>query len=314
MTQPRPSGPDNRQWNLGKGRTTSGQSASAPVEPKPEPPKPAPATEKVLDAILGEQDSRPPIGRAVPESKGIRGLLNHPLTLAGTGLVLVIALVYLVMGGSLAGLFGGSSGKYVPAPTAEERAESLRESLQSQETALVANGRLLVMGGQILEAAGTFMSTPMGSQTGAEERYEFIPDHLKRLQAQAPPPTSPDFVKFRLEWDNQATASIEMGQQVIRLARENNISAATLRDLGARLRSEGMAILDVNLEGDARRGVSGIEGARARLAAGTNLIDRDEADPLLARLLANPLGLMILAARPPDDYTPVRPSEETPQP
>ncbi len=142
--------------------------------------------------------------------------------------------------------------------------------------------------------------------------YEFIPEHLSRMRM--PSPDSPEFIEFRLRWDEQARSAIEMGQQVIRTARENNVNAETLRNLGARLRAEGLAALDDVMEGSARSGISGIDGARARLLAGTNLMTEEEAQPLIELLLTDPLGERIRASRAASDAAQATEEEEAAQP
>jgi hypothetical protein len=222
--------------------------------------------------------------------------------MAASGLIVVIAILYLILGGSLAWLIGGRSSNIILPPTAEERAAALVAGVGDR-------GRLLVMGGQILEASATFLASPLGSQEGSEDRYEFIPEHLTRMRM--PAPDSPQFIEFRLRWDEQAQASIELGQHVIQTARSQGMAPESLRRLAARLRAEGLAMLDDTLTGDDRAGVTGIDGARARLMAGTNILPREEADALIESLMNHPLGSEIADARPESDAPVTAPAVET---
>ncbi len=298
MSDPSSSSSGSREWNLGKSKPAP---SPAPPPKTAPPPPPPPAANKVIDAILAKDADLPPLGRPVPEAKGIRAGLNHPLVMAASGLVVVIAILYLILGGSLAWLISGRSSNIILPPTPEERAAALVEGVGDQ-------GRLLVMGGQILEASAGFLASPAGSRQGSEDRYEYIPEHLTRMRM--PAPDSPQFIEFRLKWDQQAQASIELGQHVIQTARSQGVAPENLRRLAARLRAEGLAVMDYSLAGADRAGISGIDGARARLMAGSNIMPREEADALIEALMNHPLGNEMANARPGSD-SPVAQMDDT---
>lgn len=306
MSTPPAGGEKTRNWNLGK---PTAKAPAAPPPPAPSeastpeaarpgrlaPPAPRPvaapappdaATDNFVSARERAAAERPPLGRAVmPDDEGGKkgSLLTHPVTMAIVAVGFTASLLYLFFSGALF----GPNVKTMPPPKPEERVAAFLGTMTTQQLATAApsgsvspvgQGWVLMSTGQILNEVAAFLE-----QDGnpAPVAYQSIPGILRLVRL--PPGDTPEFYRGRMDWDERALGSIQIGQDTVTRARNGAARAADVRRVAQLLVQAGMAKLDGALKGTDRADFPGIDGAADRWKAARPTGALEAADAELLR-------------------------------
>ncbi|MDK2971309.1 MAG: hypothetical protein PWP23_1064 [Candidatus Sumerlaeota bacterium] len=298
---------DEKKWNLGKEVPQPKKPEPKKPEPKPvvaarvAPPKPAPLPEE--ESYSSSMSSETVLGRPVPPPKSVREYLNHPLALIGSGLLICLAIFFLVARGMGGGRTSGRAVTLEPADAVRGllgdkgvQQDVLSVDFESTEPPQVQDARLILATGQTLDAIASYRETQARDPQKGTDEYLFVPPAI----AEAPLPeggTEDDRALAELIREEARYQAFDIGRRALEQAMTLNLTAAELRGYATRLTTEGLALVEASGDAKSLERLPAAKGAENRLSIIESAQSAEDIENLVRGLFDPGYAQAVLEAR-----------------